>query len=393
MLIGSASSLVALTQTRTTSAVPSAYHEGQITADLRHRRFARSPIEVAQRDALAAAPAVTLQPVVRFRFGPVGAISGRAALDKQQRIYVSSQDGHLYGLTAGGALRFKRTLGAAARGGPVWTPLGPCVGTDYGQLRCFDANGEPRLTVDLGDAIDDQPLRGRDGLLYISAGDRLWRVDGQRIAPPELLLQADNRLLASPVQDDMGHLFVAGHDRQLYALTPAGKLRWQQRTATTFDASPTLVAQDIVLAGEHGRLYRFATADGALRGQRKIDGHVRSAIQHIDNHLWLQTFGPRPALITLNPGDLRIVRQVHFPLCDTAEQGSRSAATPDGAGLLWTGGPDHAIYAFDNAGRLHHRAPVGGRVHAQPVVNRQGIVIVGAMDGYLYGLQGSRVAH
>lgn len=347
--------------------------------DLRHRAFSRVPMHPGR----AAGPG---EPTLRFRFGPVGAIPGGVVLDADDRIYASSLDGRLYALDAGGRLRFTHALGAPAFGAPALLDDAVCVGTDLGLLTCLDLSGRPRWRVQLPAAIESAPLRGADGKLYVSAGERLWRVDpSSNEATP--VLRADNKLLAPPRQDGDGRLLVAGHDHRIYALTPAGQLLWRVQTDTVFDAPVTLGPDRVVLAaGDHGQVYALRGEDGALLFQRQLDGHVRAPGLLHAGALWLQTHGPRPSLLALSPASGTVLVHVHFPLCDSPDQGSRAGAAVDRAGRLWLGGPDDALYAFGRRGELRYRAPLGGQVGGQPVVNREGWVIVGARDGYIYGV-------
>lgn len=311
---------------------------------------------------------------------------GRVAVDHAGRPAFASYDGKLYALDAAGRLRFARRLGAPSHGGPVWTRAGHLVvGTDAGRLWRFDAGGEPLSNVDLGAAIDAPPSEAPDGSLWVAAGHRVFGLSAdldQRLHT----LASDGRVVAAPAIGADGAVFVVGHDHQLRAYEPDGRLRFVHDLRVDLEVPPLVHADVLWLAGDHGLVAALRVRDGQRIFEIRVDGHVRAPLSLGGGVLWLQTFGPRPALRALSSGDGRTLGGHRFPLLDSDQEGSRSGPLVDADGALFMGGPDHAIYGFDARGQQRFRIETAGIVHGSPNLAPDGTLFVGCDDGRVYAL-------
>lgn len=273
---------------------------------------------------LAAAPAraeVRAARVVWKRTLPGGVASSPVFLASGEMV-LGARDGKLYGLEpADGAVRWSVALrdpkakkAAAADGGIAVAPGGLLlVGSDDGALYGV-RKGKVALRVQLPDVVRATPAVGPDGTIYVGCrDDKLYA-----LAP------AGTVKWVFPTGGDVDAVAVVGDtvlagsdDGTLYALDPHGKVRWSIEVGSPIRGAPAV----------RGKVIVFGTLGGELRA---VDVEGRP--------LWsVRAGGPVNAPVTVGP-DGRVYVGV---------RGGRVAAVGSDGKPQWTLPlPDHVEAAL-----------------------------------------------
>jgi outer membrane protein assembly factor BamB len=221
---------------------------------------------------LAAGPSVfrlTPEGEVRWRFDTGGAVVSSPAVDADGRVYVGSQDDHLYALAADGRMRWRHRADADIDASPVIADEGTIVvGADDGALRGFaPTDGVLRWETQFAGPIRGPAALGRAGEVYVSVYGPRPRLACVGAADGEVrwsfALGEETRLGSDggAVVDADGNLYFGAHDGFFYALDPQGELRWVRQLGGAVDASPILLESGVLLVGaDDGVLYGIGDA-------------------------------------------------------------------------------------------------------------------------------------
>lgn len=142
---------------------------------------------------------------------------------------------------------------------------------------------------------------------------------------------------AQPVVGDDGTIYVGSHDHHLYAISPAGEVRWRRDLGGPIYSTAALA---------DGRVYVGSDADFFFA----IDGERGEVIWHLATD-------------------------------DDADTGI--AIAPDGT-LVFGAGSD--VIAVDREGEVRWRFRTGLKVFSTPAIDDDGTVYVGSQDDYLYAI-------
>lgn len=198
--------------------------------------------------------------------------------------------------------------------------------------------------------------------VYVGSGDgRLYAIDRAN-GTPRWTFDAGSAITSSPAIAD-GIVFFGTHDDDFYALAvddgnliwhletgPALPFPWGYESGDVYTSSPTVVGETVLFGSGDGRVYAVEARTGTVLWKYRTEGRVRSS----------------PAVV-------------------------------DGA--VYVGSADGSIYAIElDTGRLRWRFDTEGRdlfsgdfgydrrtVQSSPAVV-DGVVYVGARDGYLYAI-------
>lgn len=191
-----------------------------------------------------------------------------------------------------------------------------------------------------------------------------------------------SRVFSSPAS--VGDLTVIGSDaREVVALDARGGLRWRATLPQDMDA-PVFALPDGVVLVASGDLRAFSRS-GELLWTTALAGHVFGPLAHAAGS---EVLVPemRGSVAVVDATDGRLIRRV--------ELGSFLYGGPlalaDGAFVVGLG--DGTVRCFDGAGlaRWSLRTEGAARrlgVRSTPVLRADGVIIVGAEDGGIYGLR------
>lgn len=256
-------------------------------------------------------------------------------------------------------------------------------------------------------------------------------------APKETMHVATGGVVySSPAIADDGTLVFGSHDKSVYAVDAAGKIRWRHPTSDLVWGSPALGPGGVAYVGsDDDHLYAFDLADGSVRwtftaGPCRVatgvgpegarcdvdgvtvapDGTVYAGADGLyalapDGKLkWkfspsvthcasTPAVGPDgtiyvgcqdDALYAVGPDGLL---RWSFRTGDDVD--SSPAVSPDG--IVYVGSDDHKLYALGPGGALRWAITTGGPVHSSPALAADGTVYVGSFDGALYAVRAGGV--
>lgn len=191
-----------------------------------------------------------------------------------------------------------------------------------------------------------------------------------------------SRVFSSPAS--VGELTVIGSDaREVVALDGRGALRWRAALPQDMDA-PVFALPDGDLLAASGDLRAFSPA-GALRWTAALASHVYGPLARAAAGEILVP-EMRGSVAVIDPAGGRLVRRV--------ELGSFLYGGPlalaDGSFVVGLG--DGTVRCFDAGGGARWRFDTAGAarrlgVRATPALRPDGVVVVGAEDGHIYGLR------
>lgn len=352
---------------------------------------------VAELPALAPLPAPaadrpgSMAIALRWQRDLGSPITGALAV-LSERVVVTTADGFLHGLSHGGVPRFRVRLpgpkSTRCEGGP--TALddgGVAVGTTSGWLALVDTDGRMRTTRPLAAPVLAAPAEGAAGMLWVVSGGQLLGLGPD--LQTRLSVPISGPVVAAPVVGPGGEVFLATQGHRLFGLSVTGSVRFAVDFGQELDARPVVRDGRVYVAGDGGLVAGLRAVDGQVLFRRQVDGHVRSPLALHGGNLWLQTMGPRPALLALDGRTGETLGGHRFGFVDDAGTGSRSGVTlGPGGQSLWVGGPDDALHVFDRSGRPLGRFATGGDIDATPTPAPGGQVYVASADGILRSFSG-----
>jgi outer membrane protein assembly factor BamB len=139
------------------------------------------------------------------------------------------------------------------------------------------------------------------------------------------------------VADD-GTIYFGCRDGKLYAVTPAGKLKWTFATSAWIDSSPAIAVDGTIYFGGWDHVFYALNSDGSLK--------------------WKFDTG---AIIESSP-----------------------AIAADGT--IYFGAHDKKLYALDANGKLRWFFPTKGAIISSPAIGADGNIYFSSLDGNLYRL-------
>ncbi|MEO0093586.1 MAG: PQQ-binding-like beta-propeller repeat protein [candidate division WOR-3 bacterium] len=154
-----------------------------------------------------------------------GEYSTSPIVDWESNVYVGGDDGFLYSFYPNGRLRFRAAV------------------LDEDQIRS-------ELTLGIGDTV---LLGCEDGFVYKKG----------RYGPLIPVYATDDEILAAPVMDEAGHIYVLSEDGYFYCLERDGRLRWKLEIAfgekTVYITSAATIGKDgtIYVGTQDNILYAF----------------------------------------------------------------------------------------------------------------------------------------
>lgn len=283
-------------------------------------------------------------------------------IDGQDRIYVGSADHYFYAFD-------------------------PRAGK---QLWKFDAN----------EIIDSAACLGKDGALYVPAGDaklhaldpngnELWSFDVlNNRAKRNFSLSTNFWFEANVVIGPDGYLYAANDDFFLYKLDYRGKIVWAYRTGLLIWSAAAFSndGKTVFIAGFDMKLYALETETGKLKWKTDLENSlVASSAVGSDGTIYQGTFG----------GDIFAVDGETGKIKWKIETGNHIYASAAAAadGTIYVGSTDGALYAIDGAaGKVKWTYYIGDAIRSSasigpdPEGKSQYLVYFGGGDGLVYAV-------
>ncbi len=259
------------------------------------------------------------------------------------------------------------------------------------------------------------------------------RFKGPIVTPHETMHVATGGVVyGSPAITDDGTLVFGSHDKSIYAVDAAGKIRWRHPTGDLVWGTPALGPGGVVYAGsDDDHLYAFDLDDGNVRWQftagpcRVASGvgpeGARCDVDGVTVAPDGTVYASADGLYALSPdGKLKWKFAPAVTHCaatpavgpdGTVYVGCQDDAVyavgPDGTkrwdfragddvdsspavgadGTVYVGSDDHKLYALGPGGVLRWAVTTGGPVHSSPAIGADGTVYVGSFDGALYAVR------
>lgn len=342
---------------------PRALHGGPRRA---HRARARGPQEV--------------KPAWRVRVdGPIAAQV--TVSPDESTLYVATLRGGVHALArADGSPRWSASLGDRVYATPLVHDDGAIyVGTDAKRLVALSASGETIFRLETDGEADTAPVFAEDGTIVLAAGKHVYAV--RRGGDLAWRFTAKGKIFTAPAITDDGLVVVGSQDRHVYALGRGGALAWTVDLGADVDGGPAIADDGSIYVGTDAGDVVKLDAEGRIAWRRHVGGFVRGSLSIArGGDVLAGTYGPVPRVVRLGPeGAIRGAFAVRGT--GAREFGIHGGPLEDGAGVLFFGAQDDAVYAIEPDGVLRWRFETGGDVDAPLTMLSDGSLVVPSEDG------------
>lgn len=250
--------------------------------------------------------AVTPTGVRKWRTLLGGVIQASPAVAADGTVYVRADNGRLYALNpVDGTIRWNTDLGTSTSTSYTSPSIAP-DGTIYcasaaSRLVALNPDGTIKWTFNT-DFFLGSPAIGSDGTLYIGCSAPTRRLYALR--PNGTVLWefiAGDTVSSSAVIGTDGTIYFGCADKKLYALNPAGDLRWALDTGGEIRNSSPIVASDgsIFVGSLDGKVHHV-NPEGTLRRTFSTAGEVRLSPLLHNGRLYIPSYDGR--LYAVNVG-------------------------------------------------------------------------------------------
>ncbi|MEY2879745.1 MAG: hypothetical protein RLZZ15_2125, partial [Verrucomicrobiota bacterium] len=243
--------------------------------------------------------AVTPTGTRKWRTALNAKIDSPPAIAADGTIYVRPDDGKLYALAPDtGIVKWNVTLGTSATTSYAAPSIGPdgtiYTGSAASKLYAINPNGTVKWTYST-DFILSSPAIAPDGTVYFGTsapGNRLVALNSDGTVKWSFPAAAD--VSSSPTIAADGTIYFGSVDKNLYAITPNGTLRWSLPVGNTIrNTAPTLASDGSIFIGcDDGKVYA-ANSDGTLRRTYATANALRASPLLLNGKLLIPSFDYR----------------------------------------------------------------------------------------------------
>lgn len=322
-----------------------------------------------------------------WRYEAGGRINAQAVVGGDGTIYVGTLDRELHAVTPAGERRW-----VARTHGPVWSAAAITgdtvyVGSDADAFFALSAaDGRTRWRIHADGDADSAVSFAPDGTLRITAGRELYAVDPAGAVRWRFRAR-DLFVLSTPAVDEDGTSYAGSIDDHLYAVAADGRLRWAHRVDGDISSSPVIGDDGTIYFGSDDRHVYALSRDGERRWRVNLNGYVRAPVAlGRDGSVIAAVYGPQPRVVSLDALDGSV--RWYFPvgIDESSESGIASGPLVDVDGNLYFGAQDDFVYSLTPEGRIRWIHQTGGDVDAAPILTADGLLLVGSDDGFLYAI-------
>lgn len=318
------------------------------------------------------------------------AADGSPALDSSGRLFITAEDGKLYGI-------FPSSIPANKIISPNWALDLQNIGGRVLPSPSIDTSGFIYVHT-----INPQLFNGKfpNSLCAITNdGTFKW------ITPLNPLSDQDTSA-STPAIDNNGVIYTTGDDAFLFAVDSAGDILWSNAVVVDtgnpeIDCSPVIGQNCLVYvwaSDDQFRSYLYGTNTGSTLRQVQINLGDNSAAD--------MAFSPVPAsdgtiyipnsttrflgqLLAINPNN---TTKWTFNLPSSDQYHIQSSPIIGPGGIVYFGSTGGFVYALNpTTGAMiwHYQTPNGGGIYTSPAISSDGTLYVTSTDGHLYAINAS----
>ena len=315
-------------------------------------------------------------PELLWRYETGGVVNSSPAV-VDDLVYVSSEDGYVYGLDAlTGRALWGTDIGEQRLSSPTVAEGVVYFSFAEGYVVALDAlTGEVQWGSEAGDKGLSPPALA-NGVVYVGSNDRyVYALDAN--SGQSVWHQQTGQVWASPVVVG-GVIYIGSVDDHIYALDVAnGELLWRYEAGGMIMSSPAVVDGVVYVGSADHHIYAVDAADGGLLWRHPTGGQVWSSPAVEDGMVYVGSIDEHLYALDANTGQL--VWQYW-----AGDAVYSSPAVEDG--VVYVGSSDGHVHALDaKTGQLVWRYKTGGQIWSSPAV-AEGVVYIGSDDGYVYAL-------
>jgi outer membrane protein assembly factor BamB len=230
---------------------------------------------------------------------PFFSISSSPALASDGTVYFSADDGHLYALNPDtGASKWSVNIGTGSfttLASPTVAPDGTIyVGSGASKLYAITPAGAVKWTY-ATDLVYATPTIAADGTIYFGVSSPTNKFIALNPDGSVKWTFATGGLVSSSasIAPD-GTIYFGGADKNLYALTPAGNLRWSLAVGNgIYDGTPAVASDGSIYIGCDDGLVYAVNADGTIRRTYATALLIRASPLLLNGRLYIGSYDYR----------------------------------------------------------------------------------------------------
>jgi outer membrane protein assembly factor BamB len=318
---------------------------------------------------------------VRDVGGPVEAQI--TASPDEQTLYAASLGGTLSALDrADGSVRWALPLGDRIYSTPLVADDGSIYReSDAKKFVAVSPEGKIKWSLDTDGDADSGATMSSDGAVVFAAGRTVYAVTPAGYV--RWRFSAKRKVFTSPAVGPRGRIFFGAQDHHVYALEADGRLAWSVDLGADVDGGPAIDDGGHLFVGTDGdEVVRLDPDDGKIAWRANLGGYVRGTLSVARNgDVLAGVYGPRPRAVRLRPDDGGVRGDFAIQGTGARDFGVHGGAMEDAGGTLVFGAQDDAVYAVGARGNLLWRFEVGGDVDAPATLLSDGTLVVGSDDG------------
>lgn len=302
-------------------------------------------------------------------------------LDKDGNLYFGGWDGYLYSLSPLGTLRWKIKLDGPIHTRPALYKDDTVYITSMNKVYAVDKNGKLKWTQPFStrSLIYASVVIGDDGTVYVAGMDKnLYALD--EFGKKKWEFTADNMLYTSPVIGKNGNIYVLTTSGTLYCFDAMGSKKWELNTGLVTYSSLLLTnTNELVFGSVQGTMVVVNALTGQEIFRRNIGQQIYSALL-VDNNRSVY-FGTTGGLYKLSLND-KTTKMVL-----STSKSIFSSPLIDTQGRIYVPCTDGTIYVVSGKDEFLWKMEISTDIRSNLTLSSKGLLYVLSTDGYLYCFQ------
>lgn len=250
----------------------------------------------------------------------------------------------------------------------------------------YSGSADPHFkwNCDVGNKIQSAPTIGTDGTIYVGSYDKnlyALSADGTlKWVYTTIVGIYGEGIRSSPAVGNNNSIYVGSVDGNLYALNPRdGSLKWRYTTGHAILSSPAIGADGTIYVGSYDNKLYAIKPDGSFKWSFTTGGFIYSSPAiGVDGTIYFGSYD-KYLYAVKSDGSLRW-KYLTGDFID-----SSPAIGADGT--VYVGSFDHNLYAINaHDGSLKRTFTTGDRIYSSPAIGADGTIYVGSYDGTLYAI-------
>jgi len=255
----------------------------------------------------------------------------------------------------------------------------------------LSAAGDLKFRYQTGSGIWEPmtPAIGTDGTIYVGSDDNYMYAINPAGTLKWKYLTGDD-VDSPPAVGSDGTIYFGSYDYYLYALNPDGTLKWKYETGDYVVSSPALGSDGTIYFGSFDYYLYALNADGTLKWRYETGSIVYSS-PAIGSDSTIYVGGADGLIYALKPdGTLKWSYTTDEAIFSSPALGSDGTIYIgegyyyEDNGTVYTSG--EYFYALNPDGTLKWRYYVGAGIQSSPTLGSDGTIYFGGLDNYIYAL-------